>query len=384
MNKSEKKDLSTCLPLRDKSEPYGNDQAILQAFKQDGYCVVTGILSEAEIDVVMDELWTSDRLLGKFDHHDRTTWGDPSWPQQPKGGRNFLQSTNVYQDACSWDIASNERLVHVQQLLYGRTDLMACDVGRFGVMRPSKNNPEWQTESSWLHWDQNPNTQPGFYRVQCIVCLTDSTVTSGGFVCVPGFHRQFRAWGEQHPVGSVVVDGKVINETFGTGQPFPVPQDDPCQKQAVRVIAPAGAAVLWDSRLPHQNFPNTDVSAFRVVHYTNMKIRDDESVKERRRLLHQKRVIMDLLGEEGMRFPHHLSTTGRYVYCLEEEPLSLEEILRHFGVEDNVDSLREAAKLVREAGKSEERGDMAAAIKKHQSSLRLFPAIEEWHEAIFG
>lgn len=285
--------------------------------------------------------------------------------------------------AASWDIASNERLLRVQRLCYGRDDIMMSGLGRWGVMRPARDHPEWRTESSWLHWDQNPWTEPGFCRAQCIVCLTDNTATSGGFLCVPGFHRRFREWGEQHPPGSVVVDGKVINESYGDGQPFPVPRDDPCQQQVVRVLAPAGSAVIWDSRLPHQNFPNTDAAAFRVVHYAMMKVRDEGSARERRRLLTEKRILMDLLGEEGLRFPHRLSATGRLVHCLDDEPQSLDEALQEFGVDD-ADGLREATKLVREAGALEEAGDTAGAIRKHQQSMRLFPAIEDWHEAIFG
>lgn len=373
----------------DQSVPYGDDEAILEAFRRDGYCVVTGILSEDETSEILNELWTSERLLGKFDRGDPKTWADPRWPQQDgKGGRNFLASTNVYQDAAPWDLASSDKLLHVQQLLYGRDDIMKTSMGRWGIMRPTRDHPEWQTESSWLHWDQNAWTQPGFFRVQCIVCLTDNTATSGGFACVPGFHHRFKAWGGDHPQGSLVVNGKVIDETYGAGQPFPVPLDDPCQEQVVRVLAPAGAAVLWDSRLPHQNFPNTSNSEFRVVHYCMMKPKDDESAKDRRRLLTQKRILMDLLGEEGLRFPHRLNATGRFVHCLDnngqqKEAPSLSDALQSFNATDE-NALREAAGLVREAGVLEEQGETSAAIKKHQRSLVLFPDIEKWHEAIFG
>jgi hypothetical protein len=371
-------------PVRDKSVPYGNDEAILEAFREDGYCVVTGVLTDGQVEAMVDELWSSERLLGRFDRHDPETWTGSLWPQQQTaGGRNFLQSADVYQDCVSWDLAGNERLLRVQQLLYGRKDLMMCSLGRFGVMRPTKHHPEWRTDSSWLHWDQNPNTQPGFRKVQCVVCLTDSTPTTGGFECVPGFHRRFRQWGERHPAGSVVVDGRVVNETYGAGQPFPVPPDDPCRAEAVRVVAPAGSAVLWDSRLPHQNFPNTDGEAFRVVHYTNMMVREDEAVRHRQRLLHQKLVLMELTGQEGPRFPHNLSASARYVHCLDEAPKSLEELLEALDVQD-ADGLREAARLVHEAGELEERGETASAIQLHQRSMRLFPEIEQWHEVIFG
>ena len=173
------------MPVRDRSVPYGDDKAILEAFEEDGYCVVTGILSKQEVNDMMSELWTSERLLGKFDRHDPRTWSDSSWPQQ-NGGKNFLQSQNVFQDATPWDLEGNEKLLHVQRLVFGRSDLIMASVGRFGVMRPTAKHPEWRTAASWLHWDQNPHTQPGFFRVQCIVCLTDNTCTSGGPARVAG------------------------------------------------------------------------------------------------------------------------------------------------------------------------------------------------------
>lgn len=367
-------------PIRDKTVPYGDDEAILEAFHQDGYCVVTGILQNSENKACLEELWTSKRLLGKFDRNDPDTWASPEWPQQ-NGGRNFLSSSHFYYDALSWDLASNERLLHVQQLLYGRQDICMASFGRLGVMRPTRDHPEWRTETSWLHWDQNPWTEPNFVRLQAIVCLTDNSATSGGFACVPGFHREFRDWGERHPEGSVTVNGKTMDKTYGVGQPFPVPPDDACQQHIVRVVAPAGSVVVWDSRLPHQNFPNTDAAAFRVVHYSMMHVRNDEFANEMERKLNQKRIIMDLMGDKGKRFPHQLTPTSRLVHCL-EEPVSLEESLQQFDIRNREDFQR-AVQFVRKAGELEEQGDIPGAIKCHRQSMQCFPEIEEWHDVCF-
>lgn len=229
------------IPCREKIIPYGDDDAIISAFQEDGYVVVSNVLSPAEVDSALDEIWTSNNLLGKFNRYDPETWSDPSWPQQ-SGGRNFLASRDVFHDKSNWDIASSPRQYHIQKLCWGRDDLIMSSLGRWGVMRPSGINPKWKTESNWLHWDHNPWTKPGFSHAQAIVCLTDSTPTSGGFACVPGFHQRFKKWGEDHPMGTVLdVNGKEINESYGDGQPFPVPVDDPCQDEMVHVLAPAGS-----------------------------------------------------------------------------------------------------------------------------------------------
>ena len=131
-----------------------------------------------------------------------------------------------------------------------------------------------------------------------------------------------------------------------------------------------------------QNFPNTDASAFRVVHYTNMKIRDDESVRDLRRLLNQKRILMDLLGEEGPRFPHRLSKrVGPYTVWTRSQH-RWRKLCDYLVWTTPTACERLPSLCVRqESWKKEMR--RRAAIKKHQQSMRHFPAIEDWHEAIF-
>jgi len=69
------------ISCRDRVLPYGDDEAILNAFREDGYVVVADVLSPAEVAAALYELWTSKNLLGKFDRYNPQTWSDPSWPQ---------------------------------------------------------------------------------------------------------------------------------------------------------------------------------------------------------------------------------------------------------------------------------------------------------------
>lgn len=119
------------------------------------YVVVSNVLSPELVEAVLNEILTSDNLLGKFDRTDPESWNHPSWPQQANGGRNFLSSTNVFGDGCNWDVASSPRQYHLQKLLWQRDNLIMSSLGRWGVMRPSGYNSQWKTESNWLHWDHN-------------------------------------------------------------------------------------------------------------------------------------------------------------------------------------------------------------------------------------
>lgn len=362
----------------DKHVPFGDDAAIVKTFQEDGYVVVSNVLSSDQVSDALEDLWTSPRLLGQpgIDRNDPETW-QGEWPQS-NGGKNFLGSSNVFLDAASWDLMSHPRIIQLQKLLYQRDDIMYTSLGRWGVMRPTASHPEWKTETNWLHWDQNPWTEPEFVRLQAIVCLTDNTQTSGGFACVPRFHKEFQRWGEEHPLGTLFSStGTMLNHTYGVGQPFPVPADDPSQERLVKVLAPAGSMVIWDSRLPHQNFPNTDSKALRIVFYCMMQVKEEKAAKERMELMRQKIIVMETLGIRGERFPHSLSPLGREVNCI-PDPGTIPDL------GSLPEGLKKAIPLVLEAGRAEGAGDIAQAIRCHQKALRLFPDIESWHKAIFN
>lgn len=149
----------TNAPCRSFSVPFGNDAAIREAFEEDGYVVVTGVLSDADVGSLVEELWTSPRLLGgKVVRDDLSSWAE-GWPQQ-NGGKNFLNSENPFLDRAPWFLAQHPNIIHTHQQFLGDA-VMVHDVGRWGVMRPTQEHPEWRTEANWLHWDQNPWREPG-------------------------------------------------------------------------------------------------------------------------------------------------------------------------------------------------------------------------------
>lgn len=158
-------------------------------------------------------------------------------------------------------------------VLFNRSDLLV-KLDRYGLMRPTRfleadassstaaassaqscssgeqkaglvSRDDWQTESRWLHWDQNPWEEPDFVRVQGVLAISDHTENSGGFHCVPGFAPQWKAWGEANKASK------------RTGALVDVPREDPMRHAIQRITMRPGSAVLWDSRTPHGNFPNS-------------------------------------------------------------------------------------------------------------------------------
>lgn len=370
-------------PCVDRSVPFGSDAEILERFQEDGFVVVTGVFSDELVTSAIDELWESPCLLGRdkaVRRDDRSSWGSEHWPQQD-GGRNFISSLDSYQEQACWEFAQHPNAVHVMRLLWrdqGVEDLLLPEPPRYGVMRPTARNPEWRTDESWLHWDQNPWTQPDFGRVQAFACLSDQTPTSGGLLCVPGFHKHWRQWGENHPEGTVFVDGKQITRDFGNNQPFPVPSDDQVHNQVVRVLAPRGSLVLWDGRLPHQNFPNTGED-FRVVLYLSFCQASEPVVEERRQQLCRKLLVMRALDCSGF-WPQGLTALGRAVTGAPDgDPLTEADLqLKH------EPRLVSAIRMAFEAGQEELKGNLHASVEKFRKSEKLYPDIGKWHDVIFA
>ncbi|KAL7563996.1 hypothetical protein ACA910_007114 [Epithemia clementina (nom. ined.)] len=59
-------------------------------------------------------------------------------PMVAHGGKNFLSSSDVFQDAASCDLTLNNAcIIELQRLLYQREDIMLDSIGRWGVMRPT-------------------------------------------------------------------------------------------------------------------------------------------------------------------------------------------------------------------------------------------------------
>eukprot|EP00581_Thalassiosira_minuscula_P033439 CAMPEP_0183764296 /NCGR_PEP_ID=MMETSP0739-20130205/10214_1 /TAXON_ID=385413 /ORGANISM="Thalassiosira miniscula, Strain CCMP1093" /LENGTH=374 /DNA_ID=CAMNT_0026002807 /DNA_START=147 /DNA_END=1274 /DNA_ORIENTATION=- len=369
------------ISCRDRVLPYGDDEAILNAFREDGYVVVADVLSPAEVAAALYELWTSKNLSGNSTdttlkrgaiRRGPSRTGDATFYPRETCSKMLELDYSVLAAAVPFaTIALGARRSH---------DVEPGSMGRHatvGIQSTMEDGDELATLGSQPLHKPAIQPHPG-HRVPDGI-----NSTSGGFACVPGFHKRFRKWGEDHPLESLVVNGKSIDETYGDGQPFPVPTDDPCQAEIDQALAPAGSMILWDSRLPHQNVPNIDDAAFRVVFYCNMMVATASVMEERRNLLVQKRILMDLQQNPGQCFPHNLSDLGNRLHGWTESHLPLSDALVEFGINDR-ESFLDAVRLVREAGMAEEEGNVLISIRNHRAALRAFPEIEVWHNVIFG
>jgi len=372
------------LPCYDASVEFGDDAEIARHFNEHGFVVVSNVLAEDEVNAAVEELWTSPTLLGRNSAVSRdnpSSWTTEFWPQQD-GGKNFLESVDAFQDRSCWSLAGNPRVTHVFDLLLQQRGVdsgaFLAKAPRWGVMRPTGRHPQWRTLESWLHWDQNPWSQPGFAGVQGFACLAPQTRTSGGFLCVPGFHKRWRQWGEENPEGTVCVDGRWITRDFGAYNPFPVPADDPLQRQVTRILAPKGSLLVWDSRLPHQNYPNTSDSEFRIILYLHFEAFSEELVSNRRDFLRRRAAVLCALNSEGW-WPRGLSEHARQSAGAPDQATMFE---LQTMLQEKPD-LVEAIRMTHQAGELELRGELESSVSMLRAALRRWPDIEAWHDVIF-
>eukprot|EP01102_Stenamoeba_stenopodia_P009164 TRINITY_DN2690_c0_g1_i1.p1 TRINITY_DN2690_c0_g1~~TRINITY_DN2690_c0_g1_i1.p1 ORF type:complete len:298 (+),score=60.44 TRINITY_DN2690_c0_g1_i1:74-895(+) len=200
-----------------------DDRAVLEEakafFKTYGFVIFRDIVTRDTVDRVIDDIWQNYLPPGTR-KEDPTTWfaQPPSnWNANVFGGsyntkRGFL-GYKIAQSQAAWDVRQSPKLHRAFAALLG-DEKMRVKLDRYGLMRPTKvripkadgsegfdveEHPEWKTEEHWVHWDQNPWTEPNFRGVQGVLALSEHNETSGGFHCVPCFAEQeFKTWGGHH------------------------------------------------------------------------------------------------------------------------------------------------------------------------------------------
>jgi hypothetical protein len=226
----------------------------------------------------------------------------------------------------------NPNIYRAYATVFSDEDLIV-NIDRIGMHRPTRgvmmNGEEvemeaWKTAAEWLHFDLNPWTGcttsaccylfvmpvsltmsvvASFFhsanhghantvnrgwewrRVQGILALKDCREEDGGFHAVPGFHRHVRAWAEANEhLREKHVQPNVYDETT-----VQVPKDDPIREHVQHMPLRRGSLLIWDSALPHGNYPNNSAE-FRVVQYIRMAPRRDPSLLPA--LIHSQEYLM--------------------------------------------------------------------------------------------
>jgi len=286
-------------------------------FDKYGFVVVDNVLSMEECLASQAEVWSFLSKRG-VSQEEPKTWENDTWPKEICRNGGFmgrfpyfnklksLDDLDIPSQVQAWKNRQNPEAFQIFSKLM-ETDRLWVSIDRYGVMRPTVlNQPatseegeapkakseiksDWKTKEDWLHWDLSPfhfgTSAAGFgpstkltnedlkhtygrIRVQGLVTLVDCPVEAGGFHCVPEFvDDTFFQWGKD-------------NQDYGNQDSIKkrnfieVPENDPMRKRITKIPMKAGSLLVWNSQLPHGNFPNTG-EHFRMVQYIKMIPVDD-------------------------------------------------------------------------------------------------------------
>ena len=234
-----------------------------------GVVVISDVLSQNEINLTIDAIWQHDELTSRgVNKYDPSTW-ERCWPRDGSiEKRGWISSYDDTICPVSWYNRFNPKITSVFENIWkytrGTYQDLRVKTDRYGVMRPILNK-EWKTLEGWLHTDLNPVREKNIVRYQGILTLSESNINTGGFVCIPKFHK---VWKDYCKINKNDQDVCLY-----------LTKSDPKEE---KIFARAGSLIIWDSRLPHANYPNNSKQYFRYVQYITYYPTDHESNKKKR------------------------------------------------------------------------------------------------------
>jgi hypothetical protein len=292
--------------------------------KEEGYVVIPNVLDPETVEERVSEIWDWLSLFsdGYIDRDDPETWKDEKlWPYT-MGVKGIIQWYHCAHTNFSWNIRQDPRVVDCFARIWGTDELLTSFDG-INIQRPPEITGKYASPFSenWQHIDQGKR-KPGLHTVQGFVNLIDTGPDDGCLVVRPRSHLLHEEFLEVFDEDFddkdwVKLDRKHLDWFDNSDRELPKGSENTevgaCE--TVRVEAPAGSLVLWDSRTVHTNSsaqPERDYKGlppFRMVVYTCMTPREwatKAMIKKRIRYFEEGRVTNH--------YPHHVHVFPKRPY----------------------------------------------------------------------
>jgi hypothetical protein len=242
-----------------------NDQH-LKDLRQNGYVVIENILPNQQCDLYINLIWDwLEGINSKISRHDHNTWTNKNWPENVKG---IFQHYGVGHAQVMWDIRSEPSVIDTFKKIWS-TDQLIVSFDGLNVMRPPKYNSKSITSykyNMWWHTDQSFNKE-GAHCIQGLVNLEESGREDGSFMVLKGSHNF-------HQLLHKTFNSKAKGDWYMLSKDEITWMKEQVGVEEVKVTAPKGAMVLWDSRTIHCNAPpivqEIDKPKFRYACYVCM------------------------------------------------------------------------------------------------------------------
>lgn len=205
-----------------------------------------------------------------FRRNDPSTWKAKNMPIMLHGIlKHYFGHTEL-----QWRI--RELCVPIFERIWGCAgrDLLAAFDG--GCFLPAIPKDELRNRGfkSWIHHDAN-KWDIGFSCVQGVVNFEENGPEDGGLVLVEGSRDIFSQYLDKHPSSGIVWGPVDMSDSLVSNKPL------------VKICAPAGSIILFDSRMFHCNVHPTGsiiradgTPRFRMCQYVSLQPREGANVKE--------------------------------------------------------------------------------------------------------
>eukprot|EP01102_Stenamoeba_stenopodia_P001492 TRINITY_DN1129_c0_g3_i1.p1 TRINITY_DN1129_c0_g3~~TRINITY_DN1129_c0_g3_i1.p1 ORF type:complete len:374 (-),score=90.89 TRINITY_DN1129_c0_g3_i1:129-1250(-) len=223
-------------------------EAALQFLRDNGYVVYRDVISPDEVQEGLKLLWDFLEGMGTgIKRDDPSTWGDDRWP--PGGRTGVIYTHYVGQSPFLWTMRAKPKIGQLYSQIWGRPveDLLTSFDG-CGVMRPTSYDPEWKTNGSWYHLDQNGLKKKGDCCYQGLLNLIDNLEDDPGIVVVPESNHKFSSFFSLIDTPDLRSRGDFVSikPHYLTNHFKAVP---------LKLCIPAGSFVVWNSKTVHCNTP---------------------------------------------------------------------------------------------------------------------------------
>lgn len=212
-----------------------------------GYAVIPCILTPEECSVFIAAVWTWLESLGLGITRDNVnSWAPKNWISMIHG---IIKGYGIGQQEFMWNLRQHTNVVKVFQTLWNVTDVV-CSFDGMSLHRPKElvrslhsvtKRADVNKPTNWMHLDHTPDNP--HESVQSFVSLYENTSEDGCLLVYDGSHLLF-------------------SEFFSTRQGkqnwYKYTPEDHAWLQArgcplVRVAAPQGSMVLWNSKTVHSS-----------------------------------------------------------------------------------------------------------------------------------
>ncbi|TQV87325.1 phytanoyl-CoA dioxygenase family protein [Aliikangiella coralliicola] len=202
------------------------------ALRENGYVVFESILSQAlcqqSIDAICDFM--------EVKQFDSSTW----YKENPLNGTG---SVPMHHHPAFWQVRQDPDVYRAFCEMLEEKELWVT-MDRASFKPPCRYDLEqYGDDQNPLHWDYDFRKVDGEVY-QGLVYLTDTESEQGAFACVPSLYREIVEDRFENSQGfsQFQINGLFLHDVYD------------CQEsEIVKVAAPAGSLIIFDSRLPHGN-----------------------------------------------------------------------------------------------------------------------------------